>query len=320
MTVPGDDVLIVTEVDDVHGAALATTLERVHGIRPMTIDLRTFPGETGSFRLGSGGTTRSLPQHTSLDRVRAVWWRRPHRAKVLPGNRPDDDEFRQAECDSFVQGMLWTIPALWVNEPGAERRAARKLVQLERAARAGLAVPETLVTNAPDDAADFIASRPGKVIYKRTGTQRGEFSETRIVSDRALQRLASIRSSPTTFQDYIEPQADLRIVWIAGKELSVRIDSPAGLGRVDSRLDTSVDFAPCQLPASVSGALARMMHDLGLVFGVIDMRVGVDGKFYFLEVNPQGQFAYLEIKTGLPIFRTLADLLVGGAEPTPSSS
>ncbi len=308
------DVLIVTESDDVHGLAMAATLQKVHAITPIVIDLREFPYQAGSFRLGAGGTRRALPRHTVLDGVGAVWWRRPHQCSVAPGSRPTDDEFRQAECDSFVQGLLWSIPALWVNEPGAERRAARKLVQLELATRAGLVVPETLVTNDPAEAAEFVASRPGSVIYKRTGTQRGEFSETRIVDDRALQRLGSIRTAPTTFQDYIEPEADLRIVWIAGKELTVRIDSRAGLGRIDSRLDTSVGFAPYQLPISVSVALASLMTDLGLIFGVVDIRIGVNGEFYFLEVNPQGQFAYLEIKTGLPIFRALADLLVGDSE------
>ncbi len=108
----------------------------------------------------------------------------------------------------------------------------------------------------------------------------------------------------------------MRIVWIAGTELTVTIDSPAGLGRVDSRLDTTVDFAPHRLPASVSAALSTLMAELGLIFGVIDMRVGLDGEYYFLEVNPQGQFAYLEIKTGLPMFRTLAQFLAGAAATT----
>lgn len=47
-------------------------------------------------------------------------------------------------------------------------------------------------------------------------------------------------------------------------------------------------------------------------FGVLDIRLGLDGEYYFLEVNPQGQFADLEIKTGLPIFVGLARFLVHG--------
>jgi hypothetical protein len=81
---------------------------------------------------------------------------------------------------------------------------------------------------------------------------------------------------------------------------------------VDSRLDTSVAFTRERLPASVSKSLTTLMGALGLVFGVLDIRLGLDGEYYFLEVNPQGQFAYLEIKTGLPIFASLAQFLVHG--------
>lgn len=305
-------VLIVSESDDLHATAMAATLREHHGLGPIHLDLRDFPRESGSFRLDRLGTTRSLSHLIGLDDVRSVWWRRPHPARVPASVRSSDNDFRQAECDGFIQGLLWSIPAYWVNDPGADRTAGRKIVQLETALRAGFAVPETLITNDPDEARSFVESRPGPVVYKRTGTSRAEFAETRIISRDDFGRLAAIRSAPTTFQDYVDATCDLRVVWVDGVEWTVRIDSQAGVGKVDSRLDTSVDFVPGQLPASVSKSLATLMGALGLSFGVLDIRLGRDGEYYFLEVNPQGQFAYLEIKTGLPIFRSLANLLVDG--------
>ena len=59
------------------------------------------------------------------------------------------------------------------------------------------------------------------------------------------------------------------------------------------------------------------MRGLGLVFGVIDLRVGRDGAHHFLEVNPQGQFADVEVRTGLPVFRSLAGLLAAGDAALP---
>ncbi len=305
-------VLIVSESDDLHASAMAATLREHHGLSPIHLDLRDFPRESGSFRLDRLGTARSLSHVIGLDDVGAVWWRRPHPCVVPAGVRAADDAYRQAECDAFIQGLVWSIPALWVNDPGADRTAGRKIVQLETARRAGFAIPETLITNDPDEARSFVESRPGPVVYKRTGTSRAEFAETRIITAADYPRLAGIRSAPTTFQDYVEADCDLRVVWVDGVEWTVRIDSQAGVGRVDSRLDTSVEFAPDQLPASVSKSLATLMGALGLSFGVLDIRLGADGEYYFLEVNPQGQFAYLEIKTGLPIFRSLAGLLVHG--------
>jgi len=52
------------------------------------------------------------------------------------------------------------------------------------------------------------------------------------------------------------------------------------------------------------------MLNLRLVFGAVDFKVDSDGKYYFLEVNPSGQFAYLEVNTGLPLMSTLASVLV----------
>ncbi|MFC9997324.1 hypothetical protein [Nocardia sp. NPDC127526] len=310
-------VLMVTEADDLHGDALAATLRKVHAHSPIRLDMRDFPRENGTFRLGRDGTARSLSHVLGLDDVTAVWWRRPQPCRVPLGASGEDDAYRQAECDGFLQGLLWSMPALWVNDPGADRTANRKIVQLETAYRAGFAVPETLITNDVEEARAFLESRPGPVVYKRTGTGRGAFTETRIVTAADIARLPTIRNSPTIFQDYIHAECDLRIVWVDGIEWVVRIDSQAGVGRVDSRLDTSVAFTADRLPASVSKSLTTLMGTLGLAFGVLDLRVGRDGEFWFLEVNPQGQFAYLEIKTGLPIFESLANLLVFGDGTVP---
>ena len=51
------------------------------------------------------------------------------------------------------------------------------------------------------------------------------------------------------------------------------------------------------------------MDELGLVFGTIDLKVADNGELFFLEINPQGQFLYIEIRTGLPISKALADFL-----------
>ena len=197
-------VLIVSESDDLHGTAMAATLREHHGLSPIQLDLRDFPRESGSFRLDRHGTTRSLSHVIGLDDVRSVWWRRPHPAQVPAGVRASDDAYRQAECDGFIQGLLWSIPAYWVNDPGADRTASRKIVQLETARRAGFVIPETLITNDPDEARSFVESRSGSVVYKRTGTGRAEFAETRIITKADFGRLAGIRSAPTTFQDYVE--------------------------------------------------------------------------------------------------------------------
>jgi len=55
--------------------------------------------------------------------------------------------------------------------------------------------------------------------------------------------------------------------------------------------------------------LLALQKRLQLVYGAIDMRRTPDGEYYFLEVNPAGQWHFVEQRTGLPISKAMADLL-----------
>ncbi|WP_028476766.1 hypothetical protein [Nocardia sp. CNY236] len=298
----------MSESDDLHATAMAATLREHHGLDPIHLDLCDFPRESASFRLDRLGTARSVSHRIGLDDMRSVWWRRPRPTRVPTGVHPSDNTFRQAQCDAFVQGLLWSIPARWINDPSADRIATRKIVQLETALRAGFAVPETLITNDPDEARSFVESRPSSVVYTCPGASCAGISPTRIVSKTDFATLAAIRSAPTTFQDHIDGAYDFRVVWVDGVEWTVRTESHPDLDHADPRLEASVGH----LPAGVSKSLATLMGALGLSFGVIELRLARDGEYYFLEVDPRGEFAHLEIETGLPIVRSLANLLVNG--------
>jgi glutathione synthase/RimK-type ligase-like ATP-grasp enzyme len=224
------------------------------------------------------------------------------------------EQFRADETDALTHGLLWSHPTVWVNDPGRERTAGEKLVQLAAAAACGLDVPDTIVTNEPEAARAFIDRvAPAPVVVKRVSATPGLFVETRIVTPEVRARLDALRACPAILQSYVEGVADIRLTWMAGETRCVRIDSPAGAGRVDSRLDLSVAFAPHALPVDVARGLGALMEALGLVFGVIDLRLDADGRYWFLEVNPQGQFAYLELRSGLPFVEPFARFLAACA-------
>lgn len=52
------------------------------------------------------------------------------------------------------------------------------------------------------------------------------------------------------------------------------------------------------------------MSALGSRFGVLDFLVTPAGEWYFLEINPNGQWAWIEQETGLPISSAIADALI----------
>ena len=65
------------------------------------------------------------------------------------------------------------------------------------------------------------------------------------------------------------------------------------------------------LPPEIETALKTMLTQYGLRFGAFDMIVTPDGEYVFLELNPNGQWLWIETITGAPMSRAIADLLAG---------
>jgi glutathione synthase/RimK-type ligase-like ATP-grasp enzyme len=53
------------------------------------------------------------------------------------------------------------------------------------------------------------------------------------------------------------------------------------------------------------------MHELGLFFGALDFVVTPDGRWKFLEINPNGQWHWLAVKAHIPLVEAMADALQG---------
>jgi D-alanine-D-alanine ligase-like ATP-grasp enzyme len=75
-------------------------------------------------------------------------------------------------------------------------------------------------------------------------------------------------------------------------------------------LNLDVEYREHRLPAAVESCILTLMRGLDLSFGTVDMKVDERGDYVFLEVNPQGQFLYIEILTGLPLAKAMAEFLI----------
>ena len=64
------------------------------------------------------------------------------------------------------------------------------------------------------------------------------------------------------------------------------------------------------LPGDVEAACVKLVKNLGLRFGAIDLVLDRKGRFWFLECNPNGQWAWIENRTGLPISAAIVDELL----------
>jgi glutathione synthase/RimK-type ligase-like ATP-grasp enzyme len=73
-----------------------------------------------------------------------------------------------------------------------------------------------------------------------------------------------------------------------------------------------LNYRPHTLPKEIGSTCRRLVDRLDLSFGAIDMILTPQGEYVFLEINPNGQWAWIEQRTGVPMSRSLVDLLLEG--------
>jgi len=303
-------IALIASRGDLHARHIGRQLERM-GQRACFINTREFgQGALIDYPIeGAARVTAIDGSVAELDEVHTVWHRRPNYGHIGEGIRdPDIRHFCREEWASSFDGLLLNSDAYFVNPLPAEF-AAVKPRQLHVASQAGLRIPDTLITNDPKRAEAFVERHRGRVIHKALTVPKNRLLDTRQWTEDARPALAELPLAPTMFQERILGPADVRATVIGEEILAARIATAEGRNDVDSRFDLDVPYAAHRLPDPVIRSLLELMRALGLVFGTIDMKITDDGDYVFLEVNPQGQFLFVELLTKQPIAQTLARFL-----------
>ena len=256
----------------------------------------------------SWGCLTTPTRHIDLERVRAVYYRRP--TPYRTGSACQVERFSSAEIRFGLGGVLATLPCPYLSHPMTLAEAEQKPLQLLVAQRVGFAVPATLITNRLDDARTF-AAEYGPIVYKPVrGTSfmesNGSLSTiwTTVVDPADLN--AAVRHAPHLFQERVDKTADLRVTVVGEEIFCVRIDSDL----LDWRADYDrISYAVIEPPSGLPEKCLSFVMELGLRFGAFDFALTDDGPV-FLECNPNGQWGWIEDHTGLPIAAAIADLLM----------
>ena len=74
---------------------------------------------------------------------------------------------------------------------------------------------------------------------------------------------------------------------------------------IDCRVER-LPTRPYELPGEVSAKIMSLVRRMELTFAAIDMRLTERGDIVFFEINPEGQYLWIEIDSGLPISAALA--------------
>ena len=329
--------LILSNPDDAHVPMVTPKLE-ARGIDYLCFDPARYPGDAGvSLGFDSSGTTRCLLEVDGrvhdLSGVTAVWNRRPGKPKAGTAvTDPTHRAFVELVGERCMTGLWEILDCRWLPaRPAQDVRARNKLLQLALAARLGFLLPDTLVTNRPEDflafrgrtGASMVSKSLAPLDVKRDGADH-VVSYTRPDSRRDVVGYRAIRHAPVIFQAYVPKQVELRVTIVGRRIFAVEIASQESRAtRHDWRHidDESVRYSPHHLPEQVSARCLRLMDELGLTYGAVDLILTPQGDYVFLEINPNGQWAWIEDLTGAPIAAAIADFLAGqGAADTEAAA
>ncbi|MFH8559103.1 MvdC/MvdD family ATP grasp protein [Streptomyces celluloflavus] len=287
-------------------------------------DLADFPTRsTLSAELGADGRWRGTMHDTArgvdLSELRAVWWRKPTPFAFPDTMSGPEQTFAASQAKRAVSGVLGSLPGvLWVNRP--ERNAdCTKPRQLAAAAEAGLHVPETLITSNPADVPPFAERCGGSIITKVLGgivhteaNTRGQLYTRRVPPEQWKDPRIGLTAH--LFQREITDKAyEVRVAVVNGRTFPVVIHAPDGAARLDWRTDSnSLRYSAALLPREVQQGIEAMMWRLDLVFAALDFIVDSRGTHYLVDVNPGGQWAWID-QTRDAITHALANLLEKGS-------
>ncbi|MEH2410032.1 MvdD family ATP-grasp ribosomal peptide maturase [Nostoc sp.] len=317
-------VLIITHSEDNESIPLVIQAIEAEGGKAFRFDTDRFPTEV-QLDVYYGATEQVIlsadDQKLDLSEVSAVWYRRIAIGSRIPTTM--DKQMRQAsiqESRVTIQGMIASIQGFHLDPLPNIRRAENKQLQLQVARKIGLDTPRTLTTNNPQAVKQFAQEcKQGMItkmlssfaIYDEQGQEKVVF--TNPVTSEDLDNLDGLRFCPMTFQEKIPKALELRTIIVGRRVLTAAVDSQAlDKARYDWRKQGIALLDAWQLytlPQDVEDKLLKLMAEFGLNYGAIDIILTPDGRHIFLEVNPVGEFFWLERTPGLPISQAIAQVL-----------
>ena len=320
-------ILIITHSDDndsVTRVAEIIARKGGHTIRfdtdryPTDVRLTAYYGTSGDERL----TLANEEGEFDLREVTAIWHRRLNFGANLPAEL--DRQLRHAslgEASAAAHGMLASLKTFRMDHVRHIRHAENKQLQLQVAHELGLDTPRTLTTNDPTAVRAFAKSCEDGMVTKMLssfaiydeGKELVVFTNPVKLED--LADLSGLSLCPATFQELLRKSLEIRVTVVGQRVMSAAVDSQVSARAVhDWRRDgvrMLQDWRSYQLPPAVEEKILSLMDYFSLNYGAIDIVLTPDERHVFLELNPCGEFFWLERTPGLPISDAIADLLLG---------
>ncbi|MFN6488004.1 MULTISPECIES: MvdD family ATP-grasp ribosomal peptide maturase [unclassified Nostoc] len=319
-------VLIITFSQDNESIPLVIKEIEAKGEKAFRFDTDRYPTEV-KLDIYHGDFERVIitdgEQQLDLSEVSSVWYRRMRYGAKIPETM--DKQFRDAsiaETRRTVRGMIASLKAFHLDKMSNVDVTNNKQLQLQVAREVGLVTPRTLTSNNPEAVKQFAQECQQGIItkmlssfaiYDNQGRENVVFTSP--ITDDDLENLEGLRFCPMTFQENVPKALELRTTIVGHRVFTAAVDSQSLSGATyDWRKEGKAlvkNWQPYNLPTDVEKKLLQLMAYFGLNYGAIDIIVTPDERHVFLEVNPVGEFFWMEMfSPHFPISGAIAEILL----------
>lgn len=254
------------------------------------------------------------------EEVGSIWNRRPRR--VFDSSEREYEighgqlEFIRDQWDEWLRSLESISGITWVNRPSDNERMESKITQLRLAHELGFKIPSTVVTNSVSEVSN-LSEQTDDLVAKALGdpfietNEQNQFVYTSYLEELPQKGDKDLHLNPTIFQEALNPKTDYRVTVIGDTVLPVRIE---GMNGKDVPLDwrrkkDNIQFVESELPKHIEKLCGNYVKNANLEFGAIDLADSGD-EFFFLEINPNGEWGWLEKPWGIPIAENLTSYLM----------
>jgi hypothetical protein len=256
--------------------------------------------------------------------ITAIWERRPESPKeLLIENKPEINKHNLEEALGFLVFLQYYLKDVFsIGSIVYDRVSVSKMLQLKMARDLGMNVPATCFSNRKEDIVRF-AEKYEYVVLKSIENDNVwlndeyeyVFYAQKVKSSLLADNPEEMFSQTVSYvQNYIEKQFELRITVVGEQVFACKIDSQIldeDKGKVDWRqgYDHGLKHEPFDLPETIRHFCSMYLERMNLHFGCFDMIVTPDNEYVFLECNPNGQWLWIELATGMKISAAIAEIL-----------
>jgi len=251
-----------------------------------------------------------------LSKVKSVYFRRA--PTVFHKSFENADvQFVNRERRDFLEGLYISLGAKWINPIFSTYMSERKIFQLNLAKSIGFTTPKSLASNNPEKIISFMETNKRNIIKPISHglqiTNEGAYSihTSEITRKNLCEKKHTIIECPVLIQERVANCCDIRATVVGKKIFAVEIHKE-NKEEVDWRKPgEKISYKDHSLPKSIEQLIFKLHKSLSLTYSGIDFIYTPAQQYYFLEINPAGEWVWLDNELKIPIANQLITELLG---------